>query len=731
MPGLKTDFIFGPITHSPMPSLRLTSLFMLVAFTCTAQVMNVRKWRQGERDTLENGLALVDESYYAKALPFFEHLLNNHPSESFLKYSYARCALHRGDKQHEAYDMLQEIYSKNKKIPDIQYDLALAAFYRHRFDDASSHLQQYLSTKKISPQGLQNATGLQRYIANAKWHVANPSPSRISVLGDAVNTEYDEYSPAINATGSSLVFAAAGPQCTGGLQHEDLGEDIRSQVYLEDVFIAQKEGKLLTRARPLDSLNTFLADRVVALSPDGRRALLYIDMADGHGDIYESVFNGRYFEAPVRLTGQLNGYSRESHAAYSPDGQTIYFSSDRSGGYGGLDIYRATLVGDTMWTNLVNLGDSVNTSYDEDTPFLAGDGKTLFFSSRGRNSMGGYDVFAATMGPDSTFSGTRNLGYPVNGTWDDLHFVLTADGKTGYMSSERKEGMGMRDIYHVEPSFEVKAAPAYIAKGTVRGPGGALPADIIVDIMGSPSRIYTKTFGDSAGTYLVELTPGNLYRVSAGYEGMLTSSITIDARTLAAYTEKTHDFLLKTVGSPVPEPVLASSSTVSAPGGTVAANSSSSVTASSGQGTATSPGGSSPGAGMAEPSAPVAASVVAWPDKDGFMPQTLLQKKSMRYMQKYGDVKAPDLFFLVQFAAVKGRANMYFPKLSKYGRVERLLLGDGYTRLTVGGKYATLSKAFAMNKKAIRAGQNESFVIAMYKGKRVQFEDLERLGVFK
>lgn len=688
-----------------MFSLRLLLLFLVVSLGCASQVMNVRKWRQSERDTLENALALVDEYYYAKAFVFFEHLLNNHPSELFLKYSYARCALYRGDKLHEAYDLLLEAQSKNRKIPDIQYDLALAAYHRLKFDLAADHLQQYTSSKKTPPDGLQKAVQLQRYIDNARWHLANPGPSRISVLGDAVNSEFDEYSPAIDANAGQLVFAMAGPACTGGLQLEDLGEDIRNHTYLEDVFVSDKHDRLFSVAVPLDSLNTMVADRVVAMSPDGRKVLMFVDQADGHGDIYESRFNGKYFERPYRLQGQVNGFSKESHAAYSPDGQTLYFSSDRAGGFGGLDIYRVSLVDDTLWTNLQNLGDSVNTSGEEDTPFMWGDGRTLFFSSTGRNSMGGFDVFMTTMADDSTFSGTRNLGYPVNGTWDDLHFVLAADGRGGYMSSERKEGMGMRDVFYVETNFATKAEPVYLAKGAVRGPSGPVTATVVSTIVEPVERFYTRTSGDSAGEYLLELSPGFLYSVQVTYPGLVASSFTIDTRGLAEFREATHDVRLVSFASSSPTAVVAAGTRTAAVSGTVAAGS-------SGKGA-------------------VSSTSTPWPDKTGFMPITLLQKKTMRYMERYGNVSDPDLVFLVQFAAVKGRANMYFPKLSKYGRVERLRLGDGYTRLTVGGKYATLNKAFSMNKKAIRAGQEESFVIALYKGKRIQFEELESLGVFK
>ena len=677
-------------------------LFLLaLVFTGQAQVMNVRKWRDSERDSLDNALNLVDEAYYDKALPYFEHLLANHPGEAFLKYSYAKCALFRGDRQHESYDIFTEIAQKIRKIPDVQFDMALAAFYSHRFEEADKYLDKYLSDKKTRFDGGESAATLQRYIINAKSAMARPTQQKVSALGEAVNSEYDEINPALGPRNRVLLFTYKGPRSKGGLQYEDLGQDIRHRDYLSDIFSTSRERELFAKAKPLDSLNTIYEEKLLSVSADGRALLLYQDIGDGHGDIYLSAFNGRFFGTPQLLRGAVNGYSREKHAALSPDGKTLYFSSDRPGGHGGMDLYRASLGADSVWTNIVNLGPAVNTKEDEDFPFIHADGLTFFFSSRGHNSMGGYDIFSSRMDvKDSTFIAPENLGYPLNGTSDDICFILDAQGNNGFFSSARSTGMGQSDIFQARPRLSSPVDPVYIIRGDVKS-GGTIPAAIITIEQGGANRTnYTTIYTDTAsGQYLAVLRAGSTYTLSCWSEGMGTSSFTVDTRKLTVYTEKTHNFELAS-------PLVSSEPLAPTPPETVN----------------TTIGNSAP---------PVSHTTVAWPDKDGFEPNTLLQKKAMRYRERYGDISAEGLEFRVQFAALKGQGNLYFPKLSRYGRIERLRLDDGYTRLTLGGSFKTLRKAFEMNKKAIRGGEEEAYVIALYKGKKVEFEELERMGVFK
>jgi hypothetical protein len=134
----------------------------------------------------------------------------------------------------------------------------------------------------------------------------------------------------------------------------------------------------------------------------------------------------------------------------SQDMNTIYFASNREGGYGGKDIYRITRMPDSTWSKPMNLGPTINTPYDEESPFIHPDGVTLYFPSQGHKNMGWFDIFYSIKDENGNWSAPENLGLPINSVLDDLYFIATFDGKTFYLSSNRDEGNGSMDIYKGE-----------------------------------------------------------------------------------------------------------------------------------------------------------------------------------------------------------------------------------------------------------------------------------------
>src|SRR5690606_38220510 len=149
------------------------------------------------------------------------------------------------------------------------------------------------------------------YIRNAASFLASPGKSKVNVMGEAINSEYDESGPLTDATGSRLYFNYAGPKSMGGLQPEALGEDIRSHVFMPDMYISRRINKLYDQALALDSINTVAPDALCGISADGRNLYSYFDAGDGHGDIYVSEFNGVFYSIPFAARGEVNGYYRE------------------------------------------------------------------------------------------------------------------------------------------------------------------------------------------------------------------------------------------------------------------------------------------------------------------------------------------------------------------------------------------------------------------------------------
>ncbi|WP_317897886.1 hypothetical protein [Aurantibacillus circumpalustris] len=786
----------------------LVFILLLCSLISSAQLMNVRKWRGSERDSLDKGLEMFDEKMFLRALPIFESLLSQHPKEEFLKYSYAKCALYRSDKHEVAYNYFVEVYNNNKKVPDIQYDMALAALYNYKFDEATDYINQYAESRRTDIEGKKNAETLKRNITYAKYYLANPTNAKVKNVGNAINTEYDEYVPAITADESALIFTYAGSKSIGGRVNEELRPDKYGN-FLEDIYISYKENGKFQPAVPLDSLNTSAPDAAISLSEDGRILFIYQDIGDGHGDIYQSVIVGDRFSEPKKLRGEVNSYSWDGHCSLSPDGNTLYFSSERAGGFGGRDIYKANLIlPDSIWGNVVNLGDSVNTPYDDDAPFIHSDGITLFYSSKGRTSMGGYDIFRTVMNlADSTFRKTENLGYPINSTADDIYFVLGASGNTGYYSSGKKDGMGMKDIYQVEPNFNWPKSPLYLVKGKVKNGSTGIEADIKVEITSKNNKLYkTLKSKSKTGEYLVSLPPGVSYQLTYSYKSFPEKRLNINAVDITGYMEKVNDVNfeekvdvlasnnaklpvspkedaeIKTTTAPeiiasvtktvTQEPVIAKNTVKPAvkeepkeeeevinhvgakeavKSETVAVvekKSENEVAAAPVEvnfGSVNSPVRpqnavvSAPGNFTANP---VTSTPLNLPSKSvekekvaaktgDFVPVNGPQAKSIRFADKYGDVSAIDMEFRVQVAAVKVDKNVRLANQELLGKIEKLDLNDGYTRITVGGSFKTLGEALQHNKKIVKLGQKEGFIISLYKGERVTLDKLESMGLLK
>ena len=428
-----------------------------------------------------------------------------------------------------------------KNCRDIQYDMALACHYTYKFDEADKYITLYTS-KRHTPEAKTNADALKRNIYYAKQYYAKPTAAKISNLGSNINSADDEYVPAILADESALIYTYSGVKSIGGRQNAYLQKDPAGS-YMEDIYMSYRENDEFKPSFSLDSLNTNAPDAAISLSNDGKILFIYQDIGDSHGDIYESELVGDHYTKAKKLKGEINSYSWDGHCSLSPDGQTLFFSSERSGGYGGRDIYRASMSADSTWGHIVNLGDSVNTAYDDDAPFISGDGVTLFFSSKGRTSMGGYDIFRAIMNAkDSTFKRSENLGYPINSPSDDIYFVLAANGNNAYYSSGKKDGMGMKDIYKVETNFTGEKPSLYLVKGKVKDGTSGAEANIKVEISSKNNKLYkTLTSNSSTGAYLVTLPAGANYHLTYTYKDRPEQHLNIDAVDLAGYAEKIRD----------------------------------------------------------------------------------------------------------------------------------------------------------------------------------------------
>lgn len=340
-----------------------------------------------------------------------------------------------------------------KRAPVIAlYYMGQALHINADYMRAIDYFEKYKTAKgkKITKQELDDVNQRIEWCFNAIELKKNPVACKITNLGDSINSEFPDYSPVITADEDMIIFTSRRPG-TGGLGNKTIDDK-----YYEDIWVCyRKPDGTWTQARSIGTtINTTDNEATIGLSPDGQQLFIYKD-DKGDGNIYFSELNGTDWSVPEKVGEEnkpatdINSVSWEPSACITADGNTIYFVSDRKGGYGGRDLYQIVRLPTGYWSLAKNLGPVINTPFDDDAPFIHPDGRTMFFSSKGHKSMGGFDVFY-TVKNDTGWSPPQNVGYPINTPDDDIFYVISADGKRAYYSSSKTGGLGEDDIYRID-----------------------------------------------------------------------------------------------------------------------------------------------------------------------------------------------------------------------------------------------------------------------------------------
>ncbi|HEY8402029.1 MAG TPA: hypothetical protein VIK89_12245 [Cytophagaceae bacterium] len=473
--------------------------------------------------------------YYSLALPLYQDLLKLNPEELKYKMKVGVCLL-QTRKRRESIPYLES--ASYGGLTEAYYYLGQAYHYANRLDEA---LNAYLMFKKLASVEAYLESDIDKMInttLTAKEMMKNPVNVEIQNMGSKINSESSDYVPVISADESVLIFTSRREGTTGGLKDFD-------NEYFEDVYIAFKEGDDWTNAINIGpEINTPSHDASIGLSPDGQKLFIYRTNKDVYGgDIYESVLDGTMWSTPTKLPPEINSGNWEPSASLSSDGNYLYFASNRPGGYGGRDIYVSKRLPDGRWGIAQNLGAIINSKYDEDAPFIHPDGKTLYFSSKGHKNMGGFDIFKSEL-KDGLWTIPENIGYPINTVDDDIYFVLSAQGKRGYYSSNREGGLGGQDIYQI--NMEVEEVPLTLIKGYVVGTSKT-PVKSVIHVIDNDTKelqgIYTSNA--SSGKYILILPPGKSYKIIVEAEGFHSLSQNFDVPEVNQYKEIIHDFELK------------------------------------------------------------------------------------------------------------------------------------------------------------------------------------------
>lgn len=383
-----------------------------------------------------------------------------------------------------------------------------------RFDEALAAYNRYSHIDKEEREyTLAEIERLKDITITAMEMTKYPVSAVVENLGGNINSQAADYAPLITNNGNSLIFTSRRKGSTGGMVDA-------YREYYEDVYISNRQGMDWTKPVSISpNINTETHDATVALSPSEQVLFFYrTNPSLIGGDIYTSKFNGREWSKPQIMEEQVNTIEgAESSASITADSTVFYFSSNRPGGLGGRDIYRVVKLPNGNWSKALNLGPAINTPYDDDAPFITPDGKTLYFSSEGHTNMGGFDIFRSMINDDGTWSQPENLGYPVNSVGDDIYLVLSSDGSQGYFSSARNDGYGQTDIYSVVLS-SVQMEFAIVRGNVMSSDDIAVPAK--VTLIDDDSRTIQGIYNVSTkGKYLMVISPDKRYKLVVEAEG--------------------------------------------------------------------------------------------------------------------------------------------------------------------------------------------------------------------
>ncbi|MEO6903819.1 MAG: hypothetical protein ABI315_11830 [Bacteroidia bacterium] len=385
-----------------------------------------------------------DNGDYFNALKMYEQLNAKDSTSSELNYKMGACNF-----EIKSYRNKAKIYFDKvdlRKNNETNYYLGKLSHLHGDYEKAIFYFNQYNHSKKINQHTIKEVDDLIAKSNTAiNFEATKNNTIKIENLGEKINTPYSEYAPLIAISEDNLIFTARRPNNLH-VNKDPLDE------YFEDVYLSKKINETWQLPILLDTtINTPLHDGCTGLSADGKKILLYRTNADlKSGDIYESNLDSTYVSTPVIINTQLNSKKYlETSACYSPDNNTVFFSSNRPGGYGGKDLYFMKKLPNGKWGLPFNLGPNINTEYNEDAPFIHPADNVLFFCSEGHVNMGGYDIFKSNFNEEGQFTIPENIGYPINTNDDDIFFVLNANATDGYFSSDRTGGFGLQDIYKV------------------------------------------------------------------------------------------------------------------------------------------------------------------------------------------------------------------------------------------------------------------------------------------
>lgn len=521
-----------------MRHCQLSILFCLIAFVGLSQHYQPDKVVKRAFQEFEKGIESLQNGQFSQGIRLLRKSIQTDP-----KFVDAYLSLGGAYQEIRVYDSSVYFYEK-ALLQDPQYTApyqlpyAISLAGQGNFLKALEYTNRFLSIPTLNEKSVRSGLYRKKTFEFALHHSAQVKDSTYKFLpinlGDSINSQYSEYYPALSVDDSLLVFTR------------------RSSAIIEDFYASNRIGSNYGKAEKIAGrLNEEPRKGAISLSSDKNWMLFagnFQTQSYGNFDIYVSYETDEGWSEPFNLGRNINTEFWETAPTLSPDKKTLYFVSNRPGGYGGSDLYVSYLQPNGNWSPAKNMGPIVNTAGDEQAPFIHVDNQTFYFTSDGHPGYGGSDLFMMRKQPNGEWGTPINLGYPINTIDNEGSMVVASNGVTAYYASDRSDSRGLLDLYKFELRKDIRPTRTLYVQGQVRDgkKGNGLPSavELIDQENGQP---YFTLQTDETGRYFTPLPIGKDYTFVVRRKGYLFFSKSYELSGIPADSTYQLDILLQPI----------------------------------------------------------------------------------------------------------------------------------------------------------------------------------------
>ena len=451
------------------------------------------------QDVKEAAYQFKIENYQA-ALKMYLPAYKRDTGNADINYGIGVCRTKTNSEPDKALQHLLKAESKYGQESDFILALAKAYFFNYKFDKARETLNKGAAKLK----GNAEADLLKTYIDNAEKMVKSPLDVTFVNLGKGINSDMDDITPILSPDGEFMFYSSNRKYDTGFKE------------YMWDVYYSNSESGDYKKNKTASVFNTQEDEIMAGVSLNGTEFYFYQDAYGVDRDLVVSTIEAGQLKGKTPLPPSINTKGVEQAACSTSTGDTLIFAGDGHGGKGGFDLFYSVRLPNGDWSVPTNLGNTVNSQYDEPYPMLSADGKKLYFCSNGSKSMGGFDVFVSSIDLKTLKIGEpKNIGYPLNDVFDNLTISYSLDGNYAYVSAIKPDSYGYSDIYRVvfnekDPMVRLFIVKLQIAQGEEKVDFAETETDLKVSVFTKGKTLFgTYNYHPATSSVNVALLPGD------------------------------------------------------------------------------------------------------------------------------------------------------------------------------------------------------------------------------